>query len=121
MKLFSLILTCLAVLGLASSFAADREKPDRRPGPDGVAPPDRPSRAEIIKKFDKDGDGKLSKDEQAALRKEFANRRGQQRPGGGNRKPPPQILEKFDKDGDGTITTKELGTVMRSLGKNLRP
>ena len=24
----------------------------------------------------------------------------------------------FDKDGDGTITTKEIGTVMRSLGQN---
>ena len=24
----------------------------------------------------------------------------------------------FDKDGDGTFTTKELGTVMRSLGQN---
>jgi len=24
----------------------------------------------------------------------------------------------YDKDGDGTVTTKELGTVMRSLGQN---
>ena len=29
------------------------------------------------------------------------------------------LLQMFDKDGDGTITTKELGTVMRSLGKSL--
>jgi len=27
-------------------------------------------------------------------------------------------FDMFDKDGDGTITTKELGTVMRSLGQN---
>ena len=29
-----------------------------------------------------------------------------------------EVMKKFDKDGDGTITTKELGTVMRSLGQN---
>ncbi|WAR25817.1 CALM-like protein [Mya arenaria] len=29
-----------------------------------------------------------------------------------------EIFRLFDSDGDGTITTKELGTVMRSLGQN---
>ena len=29
-----------------------------------------------------------------------------------------EAFQMFDKDGDGSITTKELGTVMRSLGQN---
>ena len=29
------------------------------------------------------------------------------------------VFSLFDKDGDGTITTKELGTVLKSLGQHL--
>ena len=121
MKLFSLILTTLAILGLANAFAAEREKPGRRPGGPQVAPaPDRPSRADLLKKFDKDGDGKLNKEEQAALREEFSKNRDQGgRPsrGGGDRKPPPQILEKFDKDGDGKLSKEEQGAMREEFAK----
>lgn len=30
-----------------------------------------------------------------------------------------ECFQMFDKDGDGTISTKELGTVMRSLGEKM--
>ena len=95
MKLTSLILSSLATFCVVNSFAADREKPGRRPGQEGGPPPNRPSREEMLKKFDKDGDGKLNKEEQAALREEFSKNRGQggRPPSKGNRKPPPQILD----------------------------
>lgn len=59
---------------------------------------DFPSREEIIKKFDKDGDGKLRDAEREKIRKKL--------PGKG-RKLPPQILAKFDKDGDGELNDEE--------------
>ncbi|CAI5467082.1 unnamed protein product [Closterium sp. Yama58-4] len=52
---------------------------------------------EMIREADVDGDGQLSEDQIAEFKEAFSL---------------------FDKDGDGSITTKELGTVMRSLGQN---
>lgn len=70
--------------------AAHKEFGQRRPGgPDGNRGPgrggpgaggNRPDpakmRAEFMKQFDKDSDGKLSDDERAAARKQFEERRG---------------------------------------------
>ena len=118
MKLTSIILSFMATFCVVGKFAEDRKKPDRRPGPDG-GPPDRPSREELLKKFDKDGDGKLGKEEQAALRAEFAKNRGQggRPPKGGDRKPPAQLLEKFDKDGDGELSEEERGAMREEFAK----
>jgi Ca2+-binding EF-hand superfamily protein len=88
-----------------------------------------PSREEMMKKFDKDGDGKLNEEERAAVREEMKRRKDallkkfdadgdgklsdaerekirKQLPGKG-RKLPPQILAKFDKDGDGELDDEE--------------
>jgi Ca2+-binding EF-hand superfamily protein len=116
MKLTSIILSLLSTFCVVGIFAEDREKPGRRPGPDG-APPDRPSREELLKKFDQDGDGKLNKEEQAALREEFAKTRGQGGTDRGPRRLPPQILKKFDKDGDGELSEEERGAMREEFAK----
>ena len=79
-------LTLLATVMLACGLSAKPERPEREGGKKGGPPEGRPSREEVMKKFDKDGDGKLSEDEKAELRKAMANRGG--RPGG--RRPPPR-------------------------------
>ena len=77
-------------------------KPEREGGKKGGPPEGRPSREEVMKKFDKDGDGKLSEEEKAELRSDCPKRG---RPGG--RCPPPELMKKFDKDGDGKLSERK--------------
>ncbi|OVE77948.1 hypothetical protein BVX99_01070 [bacterium F16] len=90
MTLKSLIVTtgcCLLTLGMTYAQGGnDKKRPGKGKG--------RPSRDEIIKKFDKDGDGRLSEGERAAL-KEDAKKRGE------------EMRKKFDTDGDGTVSDEE--------------
>ena len=58
-----------------------------------------------MKKFDKDGDGKLSEDERAELRKAMDARRK-------------EFMAKFDKDGDGKLNEEERKAAMAARPKS---
>jgi hypothetical protein len=99
-------LACAAIVSLAAStFAAPPENND---------PAAR--KAEMLKKFDKDGDGRLSDEEKSTLRAEMQNRRG----GGRDRKQwtPEQrdeMLKKFDTDRDGKLSQEERDTAREAM------
>lgn len=98
-KLF-LTAAAVSLAGVLITSAATAEpkgdKPRREPPP------------EIMAKFDRDGDGKLNREERAALRAEMSQRvreRGERQgpPRGGMR----ERLEQFDTDGDGKLSETE--------------
>ena len=95
-----LLLTFVSLIFLTIGLVA---KPEKKGKGDR---PSRPSKEEIIKKFDKDGDGKLSEEEKAEIRKSMANRQ-----------PPAHIIEKFDKDGDGKLSPEERKAAMEARSK----
>ncbi len=68
---------------------------------------------ELKKKFDKDGDGKLSDAEKAELRKHIQANGG----GNGGRPNRAELIKKFDKDGDGKLNEQERKAAMASRGK----
>lgn len=78
------LLTLGAMLGTCT-FAAAQEKPER---PKRDLPP------QLLKKFDKDGDGKLSDEERTAMRTEMEAKRAED-------------MKKFDTDGDGKLSPDE--------------
>ena len=88
MKTKSLIVMA-AAFGFAGAAYAEEGKPH---------PPHRNLPAEILEKFDKDGDGKLNEEERQAAK---ANREEMMKA----RKA--EMLKKFDTDGDGKLSEEE--------------
>ena len=58
-------------------------------------------------KYDKDGDGKLSEEERATLRKDMEKRRAKEGDKHSERPTREQIMQRFDVDGDGELSEKE--------------
>ena len=90
------LLTAIAVLAGLATVSGTPEKELKKKG--RGKPVGRPNIAQLIEKFDTDGDGKLSDAEKEAAREarkaEFEARRA-------------EILEKFDTDGDGKLSPEE--------------
>ncbi len=93
---------------------------------------ERPSREEMLRRFDADGDGVLSEEERATaretLRKERQARQQepQQEPRGGARPERPErperpsreeMLRRFDADSDGVLSEEERATARETLRK----
>ncbi|MBK7404592.1 MAG: EF-hand domain-containing protein [Phycisphaerales bacterium] len=63
-------------------------------------------RAEAVKRFDKDGDGKLDDEERAAMRAEFEKRGGEVRQ---------LMVRRFDADGDGQLNEQEMDVARKEI------
>lgn len=97
-------LACAVALVSVSVASAQEDAKKERRGPGGRGGF---NREEVLKKFDKDNDGKLSDDEKAEARKsmeeQFAKRRE-------------EMTKKFDKDGDGKLSDDEREALRKEFG-----
>lgn len=91
MKKILAVVLGLSLLGVVQSNAADAAKRERR---------NRVS-DEVLKKYDKNGDGKLDESERQAMREDLKKDR----------------LKKYDKNGDGKLDEQERAAMREDLKK----
>lgn len=84
------------------------DRPERK-GPKMTPEQRSAHHAEMIKKFDKDGDGKLSEEEKTAMKSERKEK-------GKNRRA--EMIKKFDKDGDGKLSEEEKTATRKEMKKH---
>jgi hypothetical protein len=69
-------------------------------------------REAMIKRFDKNGDGKLSDDEKAEAQKALKGKKGEARPAKLT-----EAMKKFDADGDGKLSDDEKAAMKKELAE----
>jgi len=107
---FGKLLLAGSFLMSASLFAQDRPADGEKDGKHR-----RPSKEEILKKFDKNGDGELNEEEKAAMKEAREKHRGKR--GEGDRPNRKEMLKKFDTDGDGKLNEEERAALKEAMKK----
>lgn len=100
----SKMIMTVAILGLLAGLPGDASAQD--------GAKKRGKKEALLKKFDKDGDGKLSDQERAAAKELKAKRRGEEGRGGKLRG---KILRRFDQDGDRKLGDAEREALRKFL------
>lgn len=111
MKMFSLLPTCLAAtlfLSLPVARAADATDLDADSSANDGARAKR--QAELLKRYDKNGDGKLDENEKAAAKMEMQKAREEIGPRIRQR-----VMERFDADHDGKLNDAEMKAAIADL------
>lgn len=119
----SLLLT--AVLCPVFASAADETKPRTRPaGAAATGARDPAKMQEMMKRFDKNGDGQLDDSEKAAAKEAMQGLAGARKPGApgaagaGPRDPAKmqELIKKYDKNGDGKLDDAEKAEAKKAFG-----
>lgn len=104
-------------LGVCLSGVLQAEDKPARPRPEKGAG-QAEMREKFLKMFDKNGNGKIDPEEQAAIQEARAKRGGPGGPGGANREEfRKKMLEKFDKNGNGKLDEDEIKAAREAFGK----
>ncbi|MDC0325619.1 hypothetical protein OAM01_02565 [bacterium] len=74
-------------------------------------------KAELVSKYDANGDGRLDVQERGAMRQEVIKSKQSKKGEGFRRMMPPELLEAFDKDKDGEMNEAEQQVMNVELGK----
>jgi Ca2+-binding EF-hand superfamily protein len=106
MRHFHFAIAIITTIGLTTSAFADEKQ--RRPGAEEF-------RAQLLKEFDADGDGKLNEGERTKARASASKKRGGKQ--GGGRPDRAQMMKKFDKDGDGKLSESERAAARAAMEK----
>lgn len=75
---------------------------------------DRPQYQELLKRFDRDGDGRLNEQERQLMSQEVQKRAGQ---GNANRPSREEVIKRYDKNGDGQLDAQELAALRSQMAK----
>ena len=110
----------LALLGAVS--LAEAKPAEGEQGKGDKQGHQRPSREQILEKYDADGNGELSESERAALKADREQMQGDQKSGkrggpSGERPSREEMIKKFDADGDGQLNEAERTAAREAMQK----